>query len=262
MTTIEILKNISLKAGEAIMQVYNSGDFLVEAKANNSPLTIADKKSHKIITEELKKQFPDIPIISEEDLTLIAYETRKKWTRFWLVDPLDGTKNFINKEQDFTTNIGLIENGKPVLGVVYAPAIDCLYIGDTRSNIAQKEINGTKISIKAVRKQTDKIIAVRSKNHQEAIEEDILSHFSVCGTATMGSSLKFCLVAEGKADIYFRGGPTWEWDTAAAHAIVIAAGAKVYSPNWQTKEPLLYNKKSLRNFGGFMCVNKRMDKMI
>lgn len=251
---IENLCDAAIEAGEKIMQIYSNPEIDFELKGDDSPLTIADKLSHEHIISVLNSLFPDIPVISEEDKELVEYETRKTYHRFWLVDPLDGTKEFIRKEKDFTVNIALIEDRKPVFGVVYAPARKWLYVGDETGALKIAESAMEKLPCKV----SSEITAVRSKSHASESEEEILHKYNATKSVSMGSSLKFCLVAEGEADIYYRAGPTWEWDSAAAHAIVLAAGGTVYESCNEDKE-LTYNKETLLNDQGFLCLGKRFN---
>jgi 3'(2'), 5'-bisphosphate nucleotidase len=251
---INDLCKTAIEAGEKIMQVFNTPETAFETKADNSPLTVADKLSHEHITAALQAMFPDIPVISEEDKSLVEFDIRKDYQRFWLIDPLDGTKEFIRKERDFTVNIALIENHVPVLGIVYAPAREWLYVGD--KNGARKICGDC--SKKLPSSTCPEVTAVRSKSHSSDAEEVILEKYNATKSTSMGSSLKFCLVAEGEADIYYRAGPTWEWDSAAAHAIVLAAGGVVYEGNSEESE-LKYNKKTLLNDKGFLCLGKKFN---
>lgn len=238
----------SMVAGKAIMEIYSLTDFtdLVEFKDDRSPLTVADKNAHVVIHTLLSKEFPDIPMISEEGKS-IPYDVRSKWDKYWLVDPLDGTKEFIKRNGEFTVNIALMENNRPVLGVIYIPVIDTLYAGIVGKG-AFKIQNGAETSITVRRAPSDRI-ATGSRSHSSPDETKILEHYKVKDFVTTGSSIKFCLVAEGVADLYYRHGPTMEWDTAAGHAIVEAAGGTMTNPDGS---PFLYNKKDLLN-GGFLC---------
>jgi len=233
---IQIAKN----AGTAIMEIYKK-DFSIEYKDDKSPLTEADKISNKIICESLYKLFPEIPILSEENRE-IPYEIRKNWEYFWLIDPIDGTKEFIKKNGEFTINIALIHKNTPVLGVVYAPATNLLYYAK-KGEGAYK--NGIKIPYV---RDDDKFIIVASKSHMSKETEGYIDNIKT-GKAkeliSMGSSLKICLVAEGAADIYPRLGPTMEWDTAAAHAVVLESGKTVL--NYQNNLILKYGKENLLN---------------
>lgn len=240
---------LAKKAGEAIMVIYQK-DFEIEFKADQSPLTEADKAAHKIIEAGLKDldktNNTAIPLMSEEGKN-IPYEDRKDWEYYWLVDPVDGTKEFIKKNGEFTVNIALIHNGVPVLGVVYAPALDEMY-WSKKGEGAFKDENPLPLKTEQQR-ETYKIVASRShmsdetKAYIEAIKTDKEKEL-----VSIGSSLKICLVAEGEADIYPRLGPTMEWDTAAAHAIVLQAGMemRVYE-NGKVANQLAYNKPNLLN---------------
>ncbi|MCF8360034.1 MAG: 3'(2'),5'-bisphosphate nucleotidase CysQ [Prolixibacteraceae bacterium] len=243
---IDIACKAAIEAGKEIISVYNSSDFSIEIKSDNSPLTRADKAAHQIITSYLEKT--PFPILSEEGRT-ISYNERKKWETFWMVDPLDGTKEFIKRNGEFTVNIALIENNLPVAGVVYVPVTGVLYVAD--KNGAYKYCNGgkdakTKLPID---KKHDTYRVVGSRSHMspetEAFIKKIDSRGKPVEMVSKGSSLKICLVAEGNADIYPRLGPTMEWDTAAGHAIARFAGKKVTV--YPTQEPLTYNKENLLN---------------
>lgn len=246
----EKLIKIAVKAGNAIMDIYNNPELSseVDMKADDSPLTLADKASHEVIMKELKAHF-DYPIMSEES-DPGDYVKRKDWETYWLVDPLDGTKEFIKRNGEFTVNIALIHNRKPVFGVIYVPVRETLYYGAELDG-AFKEIGQKKEKLK-VGEKSDKRIAVRSKSHASDEEEEVLGRYNVVGTISKGSSLKFCMVAEGKADIYYRHGPTMEWDTAAGQAILLAAGGRMYHGNSENKE-FRYNKEELLN-GSFLCL--------
>ncbi|GAB4293430.1 MAG: 3'(2'),5'-bisphosphate nucleotidase CysQ [Ignavibacteriaceae bacterium] len=234
------LIELALEAGSAILEIYNKTEILIEKKADNSPLTIADKASHSIISEGLKKHYPDIPLLSEEGKN-VGFGIRKDWKYFWLIDPLDGTKEFIKKNGEFTVNISLIENKFPVAGLIYAPVLGSVYYADNDHG-AFLLLNGSKKELKVNNKKKS-LIAVKSKSHSSEEEENFLSSYDISDTISVGSSLKFCMIAEGKADIYFRNGPTWEWDTAAGHAIVNISGGSVRGIG----ADLTYNKKSLLN---------------
>jgi len=252
--TKEII-NIVKKAGKEILEVYNK-DIDIEYKDDKSPLTEADKRAHSIIEKELKK-ISNFPILSEEGKN-IPYEIRKNWEYFWMVDPLDGTKEFIKKNGEFTVNIALIYKSKPILGVVYAPAIDILYYGGEKIG-AYKVENGKTIKLNPVKTEKNSYLTViASKSHLNEETKEFIkiieNHFNNVETISIGSSLKICLVAEGKADIYPRIAPTMEWDTAAAHAVLSASGGKMvkYKKTQNLKEiknlpELEYNKENLLN---------------
>lgn len=243
---IKKIIDIAYESGKAILEVYYSKNFGVEIKSDNSPLTFADKISNDIITKQLKKFFPSIPILSEEGKE-ISYEVRKKWTKFFLVDPLDGTKEFINRNGEFTVNIALIENNIPVLGVIYVPVSDEVYYGNIKDGAFKisKDKKLEKISVSSVSLK-DELNVVQSRSHSGDEENNFYSKFKIKEKISKGSSLKICLVAEGKAELYFRGGPTWEWDTAAGHAILSAAGGHFVNKD---KSELFYNKEDLKHFG-------------
>jgi 3'(2'), 5'-bisphosphate nucleotidase len=243
---IELLKEIAVEAGNEILKIYHDERLSkeIENKSDNSPLTLADKASNKVIVSSLSKSFPEIPILSEEEKH-VDFAERANWKKFWLVDPLDGTKEFIKKNGEFTVNIALIDNGYPVLGIIYAPVFDTIYVGDVLEKIAYKiDREGVQTELK-VNYKSEKRIAVGSRSHSSQEEADLLKTYDVVDTISVGSSLKFCMVAEGKADIYYRHGPTMEWDTGAGQAIVEASGGTV--TNMQTQERFNYNKENLLN---------------
>ncbi len=238
---IEDLIDLSKEAGRAILEIYNSDDFEVESKDDNSPLTKADKASHEIINYGLKQLFPDIPILSEEGKE-IPLDERSDWTQFWLVDPLDGTKEFIQRNGDFTVNIALIENGEPTFGVIYVPVTEEVYYGESNYGSFKGE---NKISV-SNKIPNDVLSVVQSRSHSGKEEDEFYSNYNIGEQLSRGSSLKICMVAEGKAEIYFRSGPTWEWDTGAGHAILLGAGGYFVNKN---KSDLVYNKEIIKNFG-------------
>lgn len=241
MYNIKDIISIAKKAGEAILEVRGT-DFDVDYKTDNSPLTKADLASNKIIIDSLKELTPDIPILSEETKE-VPYEKRKDWELFWLIDPLDGTKEFVKKEGEFTVNIALIKNNTPILGVVYVPVKQIIYYGDENGSYREENNSVTKLELK---EYTGKLRVVASKSHfNEETKEYIENLGKEYELVNVGSSVKLCLVAEGKADIYPRLGPTMEWDTAAAHAVVKFTGKKV--TNYETNEELTYNKENLLN---------------
>lgn len=247
---IDILRivEIARNAGRDILKVYNSTDFKIEIKDDNSPLTKADKASHNYIKRELEILYPEIPIISEEGKE-IEYETRKDWQIFWCVDPLDGTKEFIKRNGEFTVNIALILNNVPVAGVIHVPVTNVTYY--SKLGEGSYKIDGDDPPEKiSVSDSVNGIVAVKSRSHSSDEEKKILSKYNVIDFISVGSSLKFCMVAEGKANLYYRHGPTWEWDTAAGHSIVLEAGGRFE----QDLEPA-YNKEKLLN-SSFMCYGK------
>ena len=265
----------ALDAGREILKIYEM-DFEVEFKADESPLTSADKAAHYIIVSALGNT--PYPVLSEES-SEIDFSMRKEWGIYWLVDPLDGTKEFIKKNGEFTVNIALIKEGWPVMGVVYAPVLDTLYCGlvaDSSELGAWKavgcsgksidELKGSSIRLEIGNRQSEianlKIVASKSHCSEETVAfiDQLEAEFGASERVSMGSSLKLCLVAENQADIYPRIAPTMEWDTAAAHAVVRAAGGEVYeydpslaatsymlSPKSKQLRPLRYNKENLLN---------------
>ncbi|UOQ45709.1 3'(2'),5'-bisphosphate nucleotidase CysQ [Halobacillus salinarum] len=249
------------QAGVEIMKIYET-EMEVEYKEDQSPLTIADKTSHSIIVQALKQMTPKWPVLSEEG-SEITYEERAGWEDFWLVDPIDGTKEFIKKNGEFTVNIAHMKNNKPEAGIIYAPALDTLYYGDKQNGAftlkqfskhmgrltSLDELLKQAEQLPASHKSTDKIRVVASRSHlseeTKAFIEELKSDGSIVETISAGSSLKLCLIAEGSADYYPRYAPTMEWDTGAGQAIVESAGGRVLTATEQ--EPLAYNKENLRN---------------
>jgi 3'(2'), 5'-bisphosphate nucleotidase len=253
------LGEIAIEAGKEILNIYHHADFseIVDFKADDSPLTTADKAAHHLILNRLSGKYPNIPVISEEGKD-IPYESRKNWEYFWLVDPLDGTKEFIKRNGQFTVNIALIHQGRPVAGVIYTPVTEELYlaahdgyVNDMKPGAFKQELpkNPTPISVNSKREQ---LIAVRSSSHASDEEEDLLAKYGVTESISKGSSLKFCMVAEGKADLYYRHGPTMEWDTAAGQVVVECAGGQVLQGTGP--EAFAYNKENLRN-GSFLVLS-------
>ena len=248
---IEQLIEISKEAGKAILEVYNT-NFDYKIKEDSSPLTKADTLSNHIIFKRLKALTPDIPILSEESSN-IPYHERSKWNQYWLIDPLDGTKEFIKRNGEFTVNIALIDNHKPIFGVIYAPVLNQTFWGS--NNNGSFKMEGDKkpkrITVSSDNKEAIRIVSSRSHLSNELVS--FQKNFKNTKTQSIGSSLKFCLVASGKADIYPRLGPTSEWDTAAGHAIARFAGGVVMT---MKKEELSYNQKeSLLNPHFFVSSN-------
>jgi 3'(2'), 5'-bisphosphate nucleotidase len=267
-----ILKSIqaAIAAGNAINQVYHSEDFGVEYKSDKSPLTLADQKSHEIIMNVLTEF--DFPILSEEGKDT-PFAQRKDWECFWVVDPLDGTKEFIKRNGEFTVNIALIENSRPVLGTIFVPDRNTLYFAgqdlgaykledgpfnqmpiaqaDSKEDVRDffNQIIGQSIKLPVIDPQRAVLTIVGSRSHKtaelEAYVEEKRKAFGDVEFISAGSSLKICLVAEGRADVYPRLGPTMEWDTAAGQAIAEYAGASVCQ--YDTSKPLIYNKEDLHN---------------
>jgi len=235
---------IAKEAGDAIMQIY-SQDFEVEYKQDKSPLTLADKKANNIIENSLNQLKVNLPILSEEGKD-IPYEQRKHWEYFWLVDPLDGTKEFVKKNGEFTVNIALIHKDTPVLGVVYAPALGFCYWAKQGDGAFK---DGKRLPLKTEnQRETCKIVASRS--HMSTETQAFINNIDTDKKkelVSIGSSLKICLVAEGEVDIYPRLGPTMEWDTGAAHAVVSESSKRLKKYKNNKFAPFLYNKESLLN---------------
>lgn len=243
---LKIVK-IAEEAGRAILQVYESADLGITYKDDKSPLTEADKRSHAIIGEALAELTPDIPVLSEEGKD-IPYEQRKNWQRFYLVDPLDGTKEFIKRNGEFTVNIAIIDRGRPALGVIHIPAQGVSYFAAEDAGAYRKAMDGSKTRIETTGAiATDELIVTASRSHGADELERFLEHLSVRSRVSAGSALKFCMIAEGRADIYPRFGPTWEWDTAAGHAIVLEAGGRVVDTGGT--DELQYNKPVIKHKG-------------
>lgn len=251
----------ALEAGKEILEIYNDplSDFGIERKADNSPLTVADKKAHEIILSFLKTT--PYPVLSEEGRT-IPYSERKDWECLWIVDPLDGTKEFIKRNGEFTVNIALVENGVPVMGVIYLPVKKVLYFGDTERGAFRlkevtavphdwtaEELAGRSERLPVAHPDGNECVVVASRSHlsaeTEAYIEALKRHYASVRLISTGSSIKICLVAEGSADVYPRFAPTMEWDTAAGHAIARAAGMEIYQAGKEI--PLVYNKEDLLN---------------
>ena len=236
---LDSVLDIARRASDSILEVYNT-DFSVEKKDDNSPLTAADMASHRTIVEALKKLTPDIPILSEESVN-VPFKQRKQWTLYWLVDPLDGTKEFIKRNGEFTVNIALIHDHQPEMGVVHIPVTSMSYYAIKGAGAFRREPGSNAISIKTRSTNAEKITVAGSRSHANEIQQRF---FQALGpnteTINRGSSLKFCLIAEGKVDMYARFGPTSEWDTAAAHCVVKEAGGDVFDIQFN---PLSYNTK-------------------
>jgi 3'(2'), 5'-bisphosphate nucleotidase len=233
------VRSIAAAAGQAIMDVYAS-DFAVELKDDRSPLTAADQAAHALIVGELESLPEGLPILSEESRQ-ISFDERSQWQDYWLVDPLDGTKEFIKRNGEFTVNIALIRGHKPILGVVYAPALDLEYAGCVDFGAFRRERDGRATPIKVQQTAANPLRVVGSRSHADPSHTAYAEALGPHELKPMGSSLKICLVAEGQADIYPRLGPTSEWDTAAAQAILESAGGSMMNPEG---EPLVYNSKS------------------
>lgn len=241
---LDRLLAIAIAAGKEILEVYNDPESIeVSIKSDNSPITEADRRAHNLIEQSLLNSFPDIPVFSEESET-IDYSVRKNWKSYWLVDPLDGTKEFVKRNGEFTVNIALVENGKAVAGVVHVPVTEVSYAGRIGTGAWKMEAGETnRLKTSVVNTEgTARIVASRS--HRGELLDNLIGlineEFADTEELSMGSSLKICLVAEGAADIYPRLALTSEWDTAAAHAVLSAAGGKIVDISFNE---LCYNQK-------------------
>ncbi len=242
---LQPVRQITLSAGRKALEFYKR-ELPIEVKADNSPLTLADKASHRLIVAELERLTPEIPVVSEESADGESISLASdQW--LWLVDPLDGTKEFIKQTGQFTVNIGLVHNGYPVLGVVHVPVSGTCYLGvksDATTGAWLQEADGDPQPIKTRTADPEHLTVVASRDHAGPVVEAFLKRLSGADVTSMGSSLKFCLVAEGKADFYPRVVPTFQWDTAAAQAIIEAAGGQLTELDGQR---LAYRKDRLRN---------------
>ncbi len=230
--------DIARRAGDAILEVYER-DFDVEHKDDDSPLTAADLASHRIIVDSLRALTPDIPVLSEESAD-IAWDTRRAWDRYWLVDPLDGTREFVKRNGEFTVNIALIEHHRSVLGVVQTPVSGDLYYAREGQGAFRQETPASEPVSIHVRQAATPLVVAGSRSHGNARQQALMAKLGEHELVPRGSSLKFCLVARGDADLYLRAGPTSEWDTAAAHCVLEQAGGDVVRLDGQ---PLRYNTK-------------------
>lgn len=239
---IEDIKNIALEASKAIIEIYKK-DFSIEYKDDKSPLTEADLKANEIICSALEKLYPNVPIMSEENKQT-EYEIRKNWEYYWCIDPIDGTKEFIKKNDEFTVNIALIHKDTPVLGVVYAPALGDVYYAKKGEGAF---LNNKKLPLKINNNPKEKLYVVASKSHLSSETQEFIDNLdsNEIEQVSKGSSLKLCMVATGEADLYPRLAPTMEWDTAAADAVVREAGKMTYQ--FENNKPVIYNKENLLN---------------
>ncbi|WP_343672848.1 3'(2'),5'-bisphosphate nucleotidase CysQ [Chitinophaga sp.] len=242
---LPIANKAAIEAGKAILNIYESNSFDTQKKADKSPVTAADKAAHTIITDYLLQT--NFPVLSEEG-SHQDFQTRSQWEYYWLVDPLDGTKEFIHKNGEFTVNIAFMHRNKPLAGVVYAPVLGDLYYGSAETGVYKNDQEIPKLSARRTLEELllkPSITIVASRSHLSDETKAFISRFSNVTLTSMGSSLKFMLLLEGKADLYPRLFPTMEWDTAAAHAILNASNRGVYHTN--VKEELTYNKPELVN---------------
>ncbi len=242
-----VMRQLALKAGDAIMEVYGSDDFGVESKSDDSPVTRADKAADDIISAGLRAAFPDVMLVTEEQ----AASHKLTGDTFLIVDPLDGTKEFIHRRGDFTVNIALVESGTPTRGVVYAPAKDRMFFTQA-DGVSVEEIGpfdaekvGDIQAIQVWNSDNTALMVVASKSHRDQATDDYIGKYAVKDMKSAGSSLKFCLVATGEADLYPRLGRTMEWDTAAGHAVLKGAGGDVV--RFETLQPLEYGKEGYEN---------------
>ncbi|WP_179022225.1 3'(2'),5'-bisphosphate nucleotidase CysQ [Winogradskyella forsetii] len=252
---LKIAITAALEAGKEILEIYHSDDFEVELKGDNSPLTKADLASHVVIMSHLKTS--NIPVLSEEGKS-IPYQDRKDWNQLWIVDPIDGTKEFIKRNGEFTVNIALIENQKTVIGVIFVPVSGVLYFSTDEIGAYKVLVNLKDYNVDALFNEASKLpleredktfTVVASRSHMspetETYVSDMRQKHGNVNLISKGSSLKLCMVAEGQADCYPRFAPTMEWDTAAGQAICEHAGFEVI--DWSTKERMLYNREELLN---------------
>ena len=244
---VSAMRRLSIEAGRAIMEVYDRDDMEVRKKADASPVTEADEAADRVISAGLRADFPEFPLVTEEQSATHSQSVRT----FLIVDPLDGTKEFVKRRGDFTVNIALVEDGIPTLGVVYAPAKKRMFLTDPEGGAVEEsgdfdpDTQGEMRPIHVSSPDNAALRVVASKSHRDKATDDYIARYSVDDMVSAGSSLKFCLVAAGEADFYPRLGPTMEWDTAAGHAVLTAAGGEVL--NKVTHAPLAYGKPGFRN---------------
>ena len=242
-----VMRRLALEAGDKIMEIYQSPDFEVKTKSDASPVTEADEAADALISAGLRAAFPDEALVTEEQATSHAQSVKT----FLVVDPLDGTKEFVQRRGDFTVNIAYVLDGSPVRGIVYAPAKERLFYTDKGGNAVEeigpfnKSTPGEKRSLRVARPDNGSLMVVASKSHRDQATDDYISKYSVKDMRSAGSSLKFCLVATGEADIYPRLGRTMEWDTAAGHAVLVGAGGDVV--RFDSHQPLRYGKDGFEN---------------
>ncbi len=241
-----VFRDLALRAGAAIMEIYQRPDFDVRAKSDDSPVTEADLAADRIIAQGLARAFPDIPIVTEER----ADSHQVRAARFLIVDPLDGTKEFIRRRGDFTVNIALVEDGVPTRGIVYAPAKERLFLTlDDGAAVEERgpfaDTPGARTPLQVRTPDNAALLVVASKSHRDAATDAHIARYGVADLVSAGSSLKFCLLAAGEADLYPRLGRTMEWDTAAGHAVLAGAGGRVLRLDDHT--PLAYGKPGFEN---------------
>ena len=242
-----VMRRLALEAGDKIMEIYNADDFDIKVKSDDSPVTEADEAADALISAGLKEAFPEAILITEEQAG--THDTRAD--TFLIVDPLDGTKEFIKRRGDFTVNIAWVESGVPVRGVVYAPAKDRMFFSRADGSSVEeagpfsKDEVGTLTPIKVSEPDNDALFVVASKSHRDQATDDYISKYAAKDMKSAGSSMKFCLIATGEADIYPRVGRTMEWDTAAGHAVLAGAGGRVV--RFDDHQPLTYGKDGFAN---------------
>ncbi|MEM8822809.1 MAG: 3'(2'),5'-bisphosphate nucleotidase CysQ [Pseudomonadota bacterium] len=241
------LRRLALEAGDAIMEIYGADDFDVRAKSDESPVTAADEAADALISAGLRAAYPDVALVTEEQSATHAQDVAD----FFIVDPLDGTKEFVQRRGDFTVNIAWVQDGRPVRGVVYAPAKGRLFWtrGDgttvEEEGPFQKDVIGMCTPLRVSQPDMDALLVVASKSHRDAATDAYIGQYTVADMRSAGSSLKFCLVATGEADLYPRLGRTMEWDTAAGHAVLLGAGGHVI--RFDDHSPLGYGKPGFEN---------------
>lgn len=242
-----VFRRLALEAGDKIMEIYGRDDFEIKTKSDDSPVTLADEAADAIISAGLRAAFPDVVLVTEEQ----SETHSQKADNFIIVDPLDGTKEFIKRRGDFTVNIAYVENGVPIRGVVYAPARERLFYTDATGQSVEetgkfpKDSAGPTTPISVSKPDNSALMVVASKSHRDQATDDYINKYAVKDSKSAGSSLKFCLVATGEADIYPRVGRTMEWDTAAGHAVLAGAGGQVV--RFDDHSPLTYGKQDYAN---------------
>jgi 3'(2'), 5'-bisphosphate nucleotidase len=242
-----VMRNAALQAGDAIMQIYAADDFDVRTKSDDSPVTAADEAADAVISEALRAAFPQVALVTEEQATSHSVQAPS----FFIVDPLDGTKEFVQRRGDFTVNIAYVVDGVPVRGIVYAPARDRLFYTDVSGQSVEetgpfaKDVIGPVEAISVSEPDNSALMVVASKSHRDQATDDYIGKYQVRDMTSAGSSLKFCLVATGEADLYPRLGRTMEWDTAAGHAVLTGAGGRVV--RFDNHQPLTYGKPGYDN---------------
>ena len=232
------------EAGATLLGYYMRTEAgMVRLKENSSPVTEADLESHRVLVRVLRQAAPDLPILSEE-ARMIPHAERAPWSRYWLIDPLDGTKGFLKRTDEFTVNIALVEKGAPVVGVVHAPALQQTFVAVKGAGAYRLGDNGQWVRLSTVRVDPKRIRILASRHHAGPVVQRLLERLTGAETVSMDGALKFCLIAEGRADLYYRDGPTMEWDTAAGQCILEEAGGVVRTAEGDT---LTYNKVELVN---------------